>query len=158
VWSGAHRSKDGRRLSGHFVKLTTSKKDGYVRFNYNEQGTYGNKTLHRVVAELFIPNPLNKREVNHINGDKTDNRADNLEWCTPSENQRHALTKGLRVLNTPGTSKKVGAFTDEGELVSVFPSVAEASRATGVSLHALYRRCEKRTPSQLDGYVWRYIE
>ena len=55
------------------------------------------QSYHRIIAECFIPNPYNKHDVNHINGIKTDNRAENLEWSTRSENVVHAYKTGLEL-------------------------------------------------------------
>lgn len=62
-----------------------------------KQGTRKYALVHRLVALAFVPNPLNKPEVNHLDGVKSNNHVDNLEWCTSSENQRHAYGKGLQV-------------------------------------------------------------
>ena len=67
------------------------------------------RSYHRIIAECFIPNPCNKPDVNHINGIKTDNRAENLEWCTRSENVIHAYKTGLEhpVIGTDNHNSKL---------------------------------------------------
>lgn len=70
--------------------------NGYLRGVIFDKDVY----IHRIVAECFIPNPDSLPEVNHKNGDKTDNRVENLEWCTRSYNNRHAFQTGLRDYNT----------------------------------------------------------
>lgn len=67
------------------------------------------KNLHRLIAETFIPNPLRKPYVNHIDGNKANNRIENLEWTTPSENQQHAFRIGLRQV---GEKVKNAKLTD----------------------------------------------
>jgi hypothetical protein len=69
---------------------------GYLRCQLGMNGQKANKMVHRLVAEAFIPNPDDKPEVNHRNGNKQDNHIDNLEWATQSENQTHAYQLGLK--------------------------------------------------------------
>lgn len=65
--------------------------DGYLRIVLMKEHKKQRFQIHRLVADAFIPNPENKEQVNHINGNKADNRVENLEWCTSSENARHAF-------------------------------------------------------------------
>lgn len=68
-------------------------------------------SLHRLVAEHFIPNPHNLPQVNHINGDRRDNRANNLEWCSASQNVKHAFASGLK--SNAGTLNPISKLTEE---------------------------------------------
>ena len=79
-------------------------KNGYTRCNLNKDGKRFDFRVHRLVADAFLDNKLNKKEVNHINGIKDDNNVNNLEWCTSSENRLHA-TKN-RLIKTKLTDKQ----------------------------------------------------
>lgn len=76
---------------------TTSTKNKYSNIKiYNKNG-FENVSVHRLVGIAFVPNSNNKLFINHINGIKNDNRAENLEWCTTSENVKHAYRIGLNI-------------------------------------------------------------
>lgn len=91
--SSGNRRK-GRIRKPHFTKF------GYALVNLCKEGKVKHFLVHRLVAIAFIPNSENKEQVNHIDGNKKNNRLDNLEWATRSENVLHALDTGL--LNTRG--------------------------------------------------------
>ena len=79
------------------VLLKPTPRHGYLRvWLWNDKGERKKIFVHRLVAMCFIDNPDNKPEVNHIDGDKQNNRVDNLEWCTTTENCQHAYDTGLR--------------------------------------------------------------
>lgn len=74
----------------------TKDKDGYLKVNLKVSQKTNTKFIHRLVATAFIINTENKPQVNNINGIKDDNRVENLEWCTLSENRQHAYDTGLQ--------------------------------------------------------------
>ena len=70
---------------------------GYLRVLLSSGGSTKQLFIHRLVADAFVPNPDNKPEVNHIDGNKENNNANNLEWVTRSENENHAYKTGLQL-------------------------------------------------------------
>lgn len=90
-------SRDGRIYSKRYKRLLrpANDKDGYKRVTLVAEGKPHYIRVHRAVAETYIPNPLNKPVVNHLNGNVADNRVENLEWATVQENAIHAIRTGL---------------------------------------------------------------
>lgn len=83
------------RLRGRFL-VHQKHQQGYVFLTLGPRHERSGYLIHRLVALTFIPNPDNKEFVNHKNGIKTDNRVENLEWVTRIENERHAVSIGLK--------------------------------------------------------------
>lgn len=134
-------NKAGNRRNVPFKLTTKVSREGYVYV-----GTYEKRDgvtsrhcrfVHRLVAEGFIPNPSNKPQVNHKDGNKSNNSVDNLEWVTGSENSIHAFRHGLRkpakhylgkFNELHNKSRSVDMLSLNGEVVKTFPSMQEAQR------------------------------
>lgn len=101
-WENYYISNLGRIKSLKWDKKGRIRKSsisncGYLMIILRDKPRFKNVLIHRIVAQEFTPNPENKRCVNHINGDKNDNRASNLEWVTHKENVKHAVDNGLNI-------------------------------------------------------------
>ena len=94
-----------KRLVKSYVLKQNKKRNGYFSVDLSKENKVKTISVHKIVAIAFCENPENKTQVNHKNGNKADNRAENLEWVTPSENIRHAFDIGLHKGN--GLKKKI---------------------------------------------------
>lgn len=130
-------SDDGRVWSYKTMKelRTSFDKSGYKVLNLYKDKLYNNCKVHRLVAQTFIPNPDNKPQVNHIDGDKTNNRVENLEWVTCKENMKHARQRGLYRDSELSRRKCIVATSIETGEKMAFESMTLASEQLGISLN-----------------------
>jgi hypothetical protein len=94
VFSLPKKTRKGTRILKYNIA-----NNGYAMLDLCKDGNIKRFLVHRLIAETLLPNPDNKPQVNHKNGNKLDNRIENLEWNTRSENQKHAIQIGLRTAN-----------------------------------------------------------
>lgn len=143
-------------------------KQGYLYLNLWRGSVAKSKKIHRIVAEAFCKKPTDAQCVNHINGVKTDNRAENLEWCTYSYNIKHAYKEKL-ITPTKGekngmygvhgkdhpSSKPVLQFDLEGNYIKRWENCVEAGKCLGVNGNSI-SRCARGDRKKAYGFMWRY--
>lgn len=117
---------------------------GYLIVSLCKNGDLKHYLVHRLVAQAFLPNPLNLPEVNHKDENKLNNCVDNLEWCERQYNVDYSK------------AKQVGQYDLSGNLIKVWKSVREIERQLGFSNGHISACCRgiKKTAS---GFIWRYI-
>lgn len=134
--------------------LSQSSQQDYKFVGLIINGKQKRMRVHRMVALTFIDNPDNKPYVNHINGNRSDNNVENLEWVTPSENTQHAVDTGLF---KSGRKRAVIQYNLNGEQMATFESASEAARQTGGSQSKITMCCRRQRDSAND-YQWRYYD
>ncbi len=128
--------------------------NGYFCVNLHKNNTQKLKSIHRLVGKMFIKNPENKPEINHIDGVKTNNNAENLEWCTRKENTKHAVRIGL--LTHEHKEKPVAQIKD-GKVVKIFKSIEMA--ANSLSLHgSAISQVVARKNKTTGGFQWSLVQ
>jgi len=153
--NGVHKFKE--RILGQSIGDV-----GYLVVGLCKNGKSKKFRVHRLVATAFIKNPLNKRQVNHVKGVKTDNRVSKLEWATPKEDSQHAYKTGL--LKLPPTSWNKGAdnsnsrpinqYDLNGKFLKSFVSCTEAKRITGADGIGYACYGKRKTAG---GFQWRWV-
>lgn len=140
--------------TGYIFQLKNKQKhDRYATVVIGPKENRIRRKVHRLVAQMFIPNPENKPEINHIDGNKFNNRVDNLEWCTHSENMKHAIRENL--YPPPSHKRGVALFNeDETECLGYYDSIIEASKETGVPINTIYCTLCQRNRKPVNGFVW----
>ena len=106
--------------------------------------------VHRLIAKAFIPNPSNKPQINHIDGNPLNNNIENLEWVTDSENKYHAHRTGL--INNRKTP--VMQYTKEGEFIAEHRSILDAYKTTKVDRKSIALNTQNLM-SHAGGFIWK---
>lgn len=133
------------------LKKLSKDSDGYYQTTLSIDGKNKTYKVHRLVAQVFVPNPNDLPMINHKDEDKTNNCVENLEWCDAKYNSNYG-TATMRRANK--RSKKVMMLKD-GNVIAIYPSLAEMSRLTGFSAGEVSQCCNGKL-EQGYGYTWKY--
>lgn len=134
------------------IRVLTPDRYGYLKVCLSKNGKHYVKSVHRLVAEAFIPNPNNLPVINHINENKQDNRVENLEWCTVQYNTMYG---SARIRTAMSQGRSVEQLDDNGDVIDEFYSMNLASRSTGIPQPNIHKACNGKRHTA-GGYKWRY--
>lgn len=155
---GRIKSYNYRRSNKEKILKQTMSPKGYLTIHLTEEGMKFSQRVNVLIAQTFIPNPENKAQVNHKNTIKTDNRVENLEWATNSENQLHAYKMGLQKVRKGSESKcsiAVNQYNKNGIFLKSYDSISEASRELNINRSDISACCKGKLKTA-GKYIWRY--
>ena len=142
-------------IKGKIVSAFFNKKDGYLRVELYKFGKRHKRYIHKLVAEAFLganPNPAVLTQINHKNEIKTDNRPENLEYCSQLYNLNYG-TRNQRISEAKG--KPVIQKTKDGKFVAKYKSAVEAGAATGINCRNI-AACARGAVKSAGKFVWSY--
>lgn len=159
-----HNKRDGTvQRNTKYGKILKQSNTQYAHITLRRNGENFTRLVHRLIAIHFIPNPENKPHINHLNGIKRDNRIENLEWCTTSENVRHAfdtnLIKNRKGMGVRGVnhvySKAVIQCSLSGEKIAEFACIQEAADKNNINRSSVTAVLVGKKSSH-NGFIWKY--
>ena len=149
------------------ILKASMKSDGYIAVSLCRDGKKKTLSCHSLVAQAFIPNPENKPQVNHIDGNKLNNNVNNLEWVTPSENMKHAYKNGLSnpIKNLPrntsgvnsGSKKAINQFSIDGIFLRHWDFMKEPSQLLKINYNCISKCC-RGLQKTAGGFIWRFAD
>lgn len=146
-----------RFIKGQLIKLSYNEKENskltpYLKVVLSKNNKTKNLYIHRLVAETFIPNLDNKEEVNHKDGDTSNNTVTNLEWVDRKENMQHSFKVLKRKANN---TKVVIQYDINMNEISRYNGSYQAEKITGICSSCI-RKCGRGKQKQAGGYIWKY--
>lgn len=136
--------------------LNNDNPDIYMRVAINYEGKKYSAFIHKLVAETYIPNPENKKQVNHKDGNKHNNNVSNLEWVTPKENSQHACNTGL--CPRPKGKGVIQIDPESGEEIARFDFLIDAAKAVNLKSGETIKLVCNGKRNKAGNYKWKWME